>query len=135
MIHSNACSIEFFSVNMALGAMGVTNEEKSELYKLLAALLHLGNLRFSSTQNAQGAEAVAMEVSHFRHAAIIIIIIMIILLLLLLLFIFSSSDLGLRMCFSDCGNLAGGPRGDAWHRAGQTRGLMLNRLAPERVDE
>jgi myosin heavy subunit len=55
--------VEFVSVSKALGVLGLTDDEKQQLYRLLAALLHLGNVSFVSAEPPLGDEQGSRAVS------------------------------------------------------------------------
>ncbi|CAM9446202.1 unnamed protein product, partial [Phaeothamnion confervicola] len=52
-------AVEFARTNGALGTLGFATESKQAVYRMLAALLHLGNVRFEDVEDEAAAAATA----------------------------------------------------------------------------
>lgn len=52
---------EFHGLASALSTLGVTADEQEGLWRLLAALLHLGNVRFSDNEHEGGAPGLRLD--------------------------------------------------------------------------
>lgn len=59
----------FGSVDTALTNVGVSNEEKVKVYKILAAILHLGNVIFEENPSMDGCQISDSTANHFFYAA------------------------------------------------------------------
>lgn len=60
---------DFGAVDKALIDVGVTNEERIKIYKILAAILHLGNVIFEENPLVEGCQITNSSIDHFCYAA------------------------------------------------------------------
>lgn len=59
---------DFLAVDKALIEVGVTNEERIRIYKILAAILHIGNVTFEENPVIAGCQ-IADSSNHSSYAA------------------------------------------------------------------
>ena len=52
---------EFYGLASALSTLGVTGDEQDGLWRLLAALLHLGNIRFTDNDEQDGGPGLRLD--------------------------------------------------------------------------
>lgn len=62
-------SQDFVSINKALFEIGMTKEEKTNIYKILAAILHLGNVVFVDNPLTEVCQIADSTKTHFSCAA------------------------------------------------------------------
>lgn len=70
--HQNADSNtfqEFGAINKALIDVELTAEARIKIYKILAAILHLGNVTFEENPSVDGSQIAESTANHFRYAA------------------------------------------------------------------
>lgn len=60
---------KFGEVDKALADVGVTSETRMKIYKILAAILHLGNVSFEENSLVEGCQIADSTANHFCYAA------------------------------------------------------------------
>lgn len=60
---------DFGAVDKALIEVGLTNEERIQIYKIVAAILHLGNVQFEENSLMEGCRVADNTTDHLSYAA------------------------------------------------------------------
>lgn len=68
--NNNRCSFQYIqAVDNAFSDIGVSNDEKSKIYKVLAAILNLGNVDFEEDISTGKSQVVEITQIHLCYAA------------------------------------------------------------------
>ena len=60
---------DFGAVDKSLIDVGLTNEERCVIYRILAAILHLGNVKFEENASKEGCRVADETANHLSYAA------------------------------------------------------------------